>query len=122
MRRRHALRAIILHMPTCTKSSKNAAKAPAYPLHERVLGGLVLYFLGVVTLGILRGESSFERYMALKDSEATLGSAVDDLEAENRDTANEITKLKKSPSYAAKVLRDRYHITEEDERIEFFGE
>jgi cell division protein FtsB len=78
--------------------------------------------LGVITLGIARGDTSLSRYWQLKKSRAVLEKAVDALRRENAALADEIVRLKESPSYAKKVLRDKYHVTEPDEDIVFFAE
>jgi cell division protein FtsB len=77
---------------------------------------------GVIALGVARGDTSLSRYWQLKKSRAVLEKAVDDLRRENAALADEIVRLKESPSYAKKVLRDKYHVTEPDEDIVFFAE
>lgn len=77
---------------------------------------------GVVVLGVTRGETSLSRYRQLKSSRAVLEKTVEALRQENAALTNEIGKLKESPAYARKVLRDKYHVTEPDEDIVFFAE
>lgn len=76
----------------------------------------------VVCLGIYRGQSSISLYLSLKDSEVVLSKAVSDLQKENDRLDNEIFKLRKSKDYARKVLRDRYHVTEANEKIIYFAD
>ena len=75
----------------------------------------------VMLIGIFRGPNIWQSYFDLKENHAVLLSAVDALEEENKSLQEEIHKLKISPDYARKVLRDKYHITEENEEIIFFG-
>ena len=44
------------------------------------------------------------------------------IEAENARLQEEITKIKVSKSYARKVLREKYHTTDENEHIVFFAD
>ncbi len=87
-------------------------------------GPIILYVwaTAVFAIGIFRGETSIARYLALKDSEVILTKAVSNLEIENNKLEDEIFKLKKSKSYARKVLRDKYHVTEGDEKIIYFAD
>lgn len=87
-------------------------------------GLLALAGTGIVVLaiGMLRGESSVRTYFDLRKSRGVLQETVDGLKAENSTLAEEILRLKRSPSYAKKVLRDKYHVIEEDEDIIFFAE
>jgi cell division protein FtsB len=78
--------------------------------------------LAVVTLGLFRGSSSISGYFELRRSREVLSQTVGNLRKENQDLADEIMRLKSSPSYAKKVLRDKYHVTEPDEDIVFFAE
>ena len=86
------------------------------------LGILVLSGALVVSTGMIRGESSLDGYFELKQSREVLNQTVVGLRQENSDLANEIMRIKQSPSYAKKVLRDKYHVTEPDEDIVFFAE
>ena len=78
--------------------------------------------IGVIVLGVCRGETAFSRYWQLKSSRAVLEKTVDALRVENAALSDEIARLKESPAYARKVLRDKYHVTEPDEDIVFFAE
>ena len=76
----------------------------------------------VITIGMLRGESSIHGYFELKKSRDVLKQTVESIKAENASLGDEIMRIKKSPSYARKVLRDKYHVTDENEDIVFFPE
>lgn len=87
---------------------------------ERVLHLLLIFGIIVLAVGIVRGHSSLTHKYRLERSAVVLRQQLDQLQAENKALADEINKIKNSPSYARKVLRDRYHLTENDENILFF--
>ncbi len=76
----------------------------------------------VIGVGMVRGESSVKGYFDLRKSRDVLKQTVEGLKTENTSLNDEIMRIKKSPSYARKVLRDKYHVTDEDEDIVFFPE
>jgi len=76
----------------------------------------------VFLVGMLRGQTSIGRYLSLKDSEIVLSKAVSEIERENHKLETEIEKLKSSKDYARKVLRDKYHLTDADEKIIYFAD
>ena len=76
----------------------------------------------VIGVGMIRGASSVEGYVALIKSKDVLEGTVGQLAQENAELQNEILKLRESPSYARKVLRDKYHVTDQGENIVFFAE
>jgi cell division protein FtsB len=80
-------------------------------------GILVLLFCCVIANGIIRGGSKVTSYFQLAKSEKVLAETVANLEKENADIALEIKKLRESPEYARKVLRDKYHVTDKDEKM-----
>lgn len=82
----------------------------------------ILFLMGMITLGfgIIRGESSIRTYFELKKSRKVLAETVQALKSQNSNIALEIDKIKTSPEYARKVLRDKYHVTDENEKIIFF--
>jgi cell division protein FtsB len=47
---------------------------------------------------------------------------VDKLKTDNQELSEEIRKIKSSPAYARKVLRDKYHVTDANEKIIFFAD
>ena len=87
-------------------------------------GARVLYIWAtcVVSIGIFRGDTSVGRYFALKESERILTQAVGSIENENAKLSDEIGKLRASKDYARKVLRDKYHVTEEGEKIIYYAD
>ena len=89
---------------------------------KTVAWALVAFGVGVINFGIFNGESSVENYHELKATQKQLVGVVNKLKAENDSLQTEIIKIKQSSSYADKVLRDKYHITEEDEEIIFFAD
>ncbi len=89
-------------------------------VYHGVLVLLMTAGVGVVVSGILRGGSSIGGYFDLKKSHQVLSQTVAGLRQENDELAGEIERIRKSPSYAKKVLRDKYHVTEPDEDIVFF--
>ncbi len=92
-------------------------------VHLRAILTLLLLLLGIVLLnGSLRGESSFSDYFALKNSQQVLKQAISNLEQDIAYLELEIKKVNESVSYAQKIYRDRYHYTESNENIMFFGD
>ena len=83
---------------------------------------LVGFGVGVLALGTLRGENSVFTYLELRKRQKSMEKTVSDLEHQNKELSDEITKLKKSKSYVLKVLRDKYHVTDPDENIVFFAD
>lgn len=81
-----------------------------------------VFALLIVLNGIVRGSSGVMDYFKLIQSRDAMARAVNDLELENEALSDEITKLKTSKSYARKVLREKYHVTDENEHIVFFAE
>lgn len=89
-------------------------------------GKAIILLLGlglvIMALGTVRGTQTISNFFELSDSRDVLGARVAKLREENALLSQEILKLKKSSSYARKVLRDKYHITDDDERIVFFAD
>lgn len=83
---------------------------------------LLAWGIAVIALAMFRGESSFDGYLALVKSRDVLHGTVGQIAFENAAMQSEILKLKESPSYARKVLRDKYHVAEQDENIVFFAD
>jgi cell division protein FtsB len=91
--------------------------APGHWLAALLVSGTV-----VLGAGMLRGQSSVDGYFELKRSREVLSETVERLRKENAALSEEILRIKESPSYARKVLRDKYHVTDPDEDIVFFAE
>ena len=83
-------------------------------LPGRVLAGLCIT---VLAMGIIRGQYTMKNYFELKKSYETLKSAVDGLKDQNEKLAVEIENIAASPDYARKVMRDKYHVTDDGEEI-----
>ena len=83
---------------------------------------IVLMSISVLLVGIFRGENPYKRYWELIDSKIILQDAVEDLSTDVDHLTLEIKRIEKSPSYARRVFRDKYHITEENESIVFFAD
>lgn len=89
---------------------------------QNILTWVLIFGAVVLTTGVLRGEHSISSFFSLQTSKDVLSEAVAKLEKENNDLESEILKLKKSKDYAKKVLRDKYHIKEDDEKVIFFAD
>ncbi len=87
-----------------------------------LLSSILGFGVLVLAVGMVRGESSISSYIELRQSHAVMVETVKGLSNKNIKLINEISKIRKSPKYARKVLRDKYHITEEGERIVFFAD
>jgi cell division protein FtsB len=83
---------------------------------------LLLWTTAVIGIGMFKGQSSIDLYLSLKDSEVILTKTVESLKTENAKLSQEIFKVKNSPEYARKVLRDKYHVTDSDEKIVYFAD
>ena len=88
---------------------------------ELILRLLLIFGIIVLAIGIVRGRSSLTVNYHLERSATTLRQQLAQISAENSALENEIRKIKNSRSYARKVLRDRYHLTERGENIFFFA-
>ena len=76
----------------------------------------------VLAWGSLRGENSLEKFLELSSSIEILESTVRQLKDDVSTLNEEINRIEKSPTYAKRVLRDKYHVTEENEVIIFFAD
>lgn len=88
------------------------------------MGVRLVYCLavGVLLIGTVRGETSIFDYFKLRKSSDVLEATVDKLKASNENLSEEIRRIKSSPEYARKVLRDKYHVTDQGEKIIFFAD
>ncbi len=80
------------------------------------------FTLIVLLVSSMRGELSILDYFKLNRSLQILEASVERLKHENQAISDEIRKIKSSPLYARKVLRDKYHVTDPDEKIIFFAD
>lgn len=83
------------------------------------LFGLVL---AVLFNSIMRGNDNIFNYFELLESQKILEKAINDIESEIKSAEEEITKIKSSPNYAEKVLKDRFHVIDKNEKIIFFAD
>ncbi|MCY4380924.1 MAG: septum formation initiator family protein [Proteobacteria bacterium] len=81
---------------------------------------LCVLFYGLLTLGILRGNKSLSDYFVLKKKQLALQNTVDSLNAEIHLLKQEIHRIEQSEEYAIKVLKDKYHVIEDNEELIFF--
>lgn len=88
------------------------------------MGVRLVYCLavGVLLIGTLRGESSIFDFFKLRKSSDVLEATVEKLKSNNEELSNEIRRIRNSPEYARKVLRDKYHVTDANEKIIFFAD
>lgn len=84
--------------------------------------GLILAGVLIVNIGMVRGSSSYASHGEQVKRRDIMRGTVDHLRKENEQLQDEIQRLLRSPNYARKVLRDKYHVTEPDEDIMFFAE
>jgi cell division protein FtsB len=89
---------------------------------NKIFSSVCLAFGVVILLGVVRGSSDTTRYFELKKSLNDLNSTVENLKSQNLSLETEIHNIKTSPQYAKKILKDRYHITDENEDVVFFAD
>jgi cell division protein FtsB len=76
----------------------------------------------VLVLGMVRGDQTLLNYFRLLESRDVLAETVESLEKENEALRYEMKKIRHSPNYARRVLREKYHVTEPNEKIIFFAD
>jgi len=86
-----------------------------------LLSSILGFGVVVLTIGMIRGESSLDSFLELRTSRVVIAETVSELENYNKNLTDEIAKIRQSPRYARRVLRDKYHITDKGERIVFFA-
>lgn len=101
---------------------RQPASKPEDKSVRRAFLALIAFTFVVMNIGIFRGPSGVHDYLELEKSRDVLSKAVDNLKAETEAISEEINRIKSSPQYARKILRDKYHVTEEDEDIIFFAD
>ena len=79
-------------------------------------------FLFSVLSSSFTGEQKIFSYLNLKKSFYQLTDTVLKLESEIKKIESEIEKIENSKEYVKKVLKDKYHITDSNERIILFSE
>jgi len=83
------------------------------------LVGLGLYS---IILSTLRGGGELFDYINIQRSLSLLKQNISKLEKKAQNLEHEIFRIKNSREYAKKVLKDRYHLTDENESIMFFAD
>ena len=83
---------------------------------------IVCSTLAILLLGAVRGEHSWGEHRRLGHSARILQDTVTRLEGEIEILETQMAQIKASPIYARKILRDKFHMTDERERILFFEE
>ena len=83
---------------------------------------LVMTFLLVILNSIIQGKHSISGFFNLKKSHDILDRTVEGLKSENESLETEISRISNSSDYAKKVLRDKFHLIEDNERLIFFDD
>ncbi|MCB9228166.1 MAG: septum formation initiator family protein [Deltaproteobacteria bacterium] len=91
-------------------------------LERRMIRMMILAAILIIGLSTLRGNSGLMDYFELRHSRDSLQVSIETLESEIRYLETETERIEKSPDYARKVLRELFHVTEEDETIVFFAD
>jgi cell division protein FtsB len=91
-------------------------------LLDRGTGFLYGFATVIIAIGIFRGETSIGKYFALTKSQVVLEETVASLRTENEHLQDEITRIKESKAYARKVLREKYHVTDANEKIIYYAD
>ena len=90
--------------------------------HSNTTVKVALFAIITLSISLFQGDFGLLDYLALKKTEETLKQTIGELEEQNEIVKAEIDRIKSSPLYARKVLRDKYHVTEQGEHIIFFTE
>ncbi len=91
-------------------------------LLNKFFSAVCFSFLGLLTIGIVRGSVDTLRYFELKKSLTELQQATHELKNENKNIEIEVLNIKTSPQYAKKILKDRFHMTEDNEDLVFMAD
>ena len=83
---------------------------------------ILLLTLLTLFLGGIRGGQYFYNYLSLRDSHNILKVTTFRIEAVIKNLENEIEKIQSSSSYARKILRDKFQVTDKNENILFFAD
>jgi cell division protein FtsB len=91
-------------------------------LLEHGVGSLYIFATVVIVVGVLRGPTSISSYFSLLKSKAILEETVSGIQAENQRLSDEIARIRESKDYARKVLREKYHVTDDGEKIIYYAD
>lgn len=89
---------------------------------NKLFKGVCYSFFALLTIGIVRGSIDTLRYFELKKSLTELQQATYELRNENKNIELEVLNIKTSPQYAKKILKDRFHMTEDNEDLVFMAD
>jgi len=89
------------------------------PLPTSLILGATLI---VLLLGSIRGDQTLMHFFRLQQSREILKKTVQSLEQENAALDKEMRRIRESPNYARKILREKYHVTDANEKIIFFAD
>lgn len=89
---------------------------------EKLICVFLIAAIALLLIASIRGKNDIFAYFELEESRDVLAKALDGIDHEIRALALEIEQIEESPSYAYRVLRDKYHVTEEGESIMFLAE
>lgn len=78
------------------------------------------YFAGFVfLLGITRGNNNALVYYQLKSKKHDLENRISEISQNNETISLDIQRIKEFPQYARRLLKDKFHLTEEGEKLVF---
>lgn len=83
---------------------------------------MMLAAIFVLLISGFKGKSSVMDYFELLESRKSLQNSLESMKYEIRNLETEIERIRESPDYARRVLRDQFHVTEEHENIIFFSD
>lgn len=81
-----------------------------------------IFAMTILLLGVVRGDIGFFEYQSLARAQELLERTNGELSKEIRGLRLEVKRLETSSAYARKVLRDKYHLTDDHEQIVFFSD
>jgi AAA+ ATPase superfamily predicted ATPase len=85
----------------------------------RLLYGVIGLGSLVIAIGIIRGEAHIHQFFELRQSRDLLKETINNIQNANQNLKSEINKIKNSPIYAKRLLKDTYHELEENEELIF---
>ena len=81
---------------------------------------VVTLLSGVCLYNSLKNGNTIAHYYELKESEKLLEETIKTLESDVVDLETKLTRIKNSPEYAKKFLKDKYNITEKGETFVYY--
>jgi cell division protein FtsB len=83
---------------------------------------LIFLTASLLAWGTFHGETSFADYFFLKEKRDLYKKKIQALEAETQSIALEIERVEGSEAYAKKILKDKYHVLADGEKVLLFSE